>query len=148
MRTFLFFITPIAAMIRFLTVGSCPFKAASSFKSLTGFESLEYMVGKELELEVTGAFVSVDIDGENEQPLATTISVELCILPNDGIFKLEPFELFPNVDSVLSSAGEMDVAMSDTTDEDAEETRAEVQCNVVVTKTQHQDHREHTTTLK
>ena len=118
LRTFLFFITPIAAIIRFLTVGSCPFKAASSFKSLTGFESLEYMVGNELELEVTGAFVSVDIDGENEQPLATTISVVFCIVPNDGIFKLETFELFPNVDSVLSSAGEMDDAIGDNTDEE------------------------------
>ena len=52
LNTFLFFMTPIAAMIRFLTVGSCPFNAASSFKSRTGFESFDDIVGKDPELEV------------------------------------------------------------------------------------------------
>ena len=39
--TFLFFITPIAAIMRFLTVGSCPLRAASNFRSRTGLESLD-----------------------------------------------------------------------------------------------------------
>ena len=86
--------TPIAAMIRFLTVGSCPFNAASSFKSRTGFESFDDIVGKDPELEV--ALFSIEADAENEQPLATTISVVVFdMLANVGMFKPEMLELLP-----------------------------------------------------
>ena len=85
--------TPIAAMMRFLTVGSCPFNAASSFKSRTGFESFDDIVGIDPELELT--VFSVETDGENEQPLATTISVVVGMLANVGMFKPDTLELFP-----------------------------------------------------
>ena len=110
--TFLFFITPIAAMIRFLTVGSWPFNAASSFRSLTGFESFDDIVGREE--EEAGAPVSLETVGENEQPLATTISVVFCTLPNVGMFKPETFKLPPIVVIELFNIEGLEVIVAET----------------------------------
>ena len=108
--------TPIAAMIRFLTVGSWPFNAASSFKSRTGFESFDDMVGKEL--VVTGGLGSLEMDGEFELPLATTISVLFCMFPNVGIVKLE---LPPNGVIGLFGIEVLDASVVDSTSEENDE---------------------------
>ena len=70
------------------------------------------MVGKEL--EVTGVLVSLDMEGEIEQPLATTISVLFCMFPNVGIVKLE---LPLNGVIGLFGIGVLDVSVVDNTSE-------------------------------
>ena len=70
------------------------------------------MVGKEF--EVIGVLVSLDMVGEMEQPLATTISVLLCMLPNVGIFKPE----FPPIGVIgLFGIEGLDVGVVDNTSE-------------------------------
>ena len=69
------------------------------------------MVGKEL--EVTGVLVSLDMEGEIEQPLATTISALLCILPNVGIVKysnsvLEALKITPGTFVTFTPASEFE----------------------------------------
>ena len=70
------------------------------------------MVGKEL--DVTGILVSLETEGEIEQPLATTISVLFCMFPNVGIVKLE---LPPNGVIGLFGIGVLDVGVVDSTSE-------------------------------
>ena len=88
--TFLFFITPIAAIIRFLTVGSCPFRAASSFKSRTGFEE---SLGEAKDDTNPGVSLicgsSIEEGDEKEQPLAKTTSVVAWLCGN-GIVRSVP----------------------------------------------------------
>ena len=83
-------------MMRFLTVGSCPLRAASSFKSRTGLESLDEVIGKFVSIFVDVSVIEIDV-GKDPPPLATTTSV-FGILINVGmlrrVFGLE-FELFP-----------------------------------------------------
>ena len=89
--------TPMAAIIRFLTVGSCPLSAASNFKSRTGFESLEETEGTDPGLSVELIEVSVEADDEKEHPLARTISV-FGILASVGIFRsVAVLEVFPEI---------------------------------------------------
>ena len=95
--------TPIAAIIRFLTVGSCPLSAASSFKSRTGFESLEETEGTDPGLIVEFIEVSVEADGEKEHPLARTTSV-FGILASVGIFRsVLILVLFPEITPGLTA---------------------------------------------
>ena len=76
----------MAAIIRFLTVGSCPLSAASSFKSRTGFESLDETEGTDPGLSVEVIELSVEGDEEKEHPLAKTTSV-LGMLVSIGKFR-------------------------------------------------------------
>ena len=88
--TFLFFITPMAAIIRFLTVGSCPFRAASSFKSRTGFEeSLDEARDDTNPCVSLICGISIEVGDEKEQPLATTTSVG-ALLCGNGMLRSVP----------------------------------------------------------
>lgn len=76
--------------MRFLTVGSCPLRAASNFKSRTGFESLDdielLFVGTVPGLVSVVMEVFVGADEEKEQTPATTTSV-LGIFTNVGVLR-------------------------------------------------------------
>ena len=77
-------------MIRFLTVGSCPFRAASSFKSRTGFEG---SLGEARDDTNPGVSLicgnSMEEGDEKEQPLATTTSV-VALLCGNGMLRSVP----------------------------------------------------------